>query len=54
MLAFRGASGFHIAQVVTGVYLTTAGFEIKPVTLRFLVDKAGNYFYQSILVFNGQ
>jgi len=54
MLALWGASGRHMAQVVTGVSLTTAGFEIRPVTLRILVDKTDNYFYPSTLVFTGQ
>jgi len=54
MLALGGASGRHMAQVVTGFSLTTTGFEIRPVTLRFLVDKADNSFYQSTLVFTGQ
>jgi hypothetical protein len=54
MLAFGGASGRHITQVITGVSLTTADFEIRPVTFRFLVDKADNYFDQITLVFTGQ
>jgi hypothetical protein len=52
MLALVGASGHHMAQVVTGVSLPTAGFDIRPVTLRFLVDKADNYFLSEYFSFH--